>query len=320
MTDAELRDQAVAELEQTTIGYINRKWTEPPAGTHWRAALDLLVQIGSTPPATAGTGLGLFRLGGRLVGTSHLTDDTYELVVASWSDLPTLATCKGASFAYQALPGAGAYNPMNITDPAGAATMVITGLKAHPGVEGVYVDNVNRANAAAVAAFLKVFSPAVRAAGFKLMGNVNGYLAGAGDNDNGVGDTNWIAQVGTLLDYVLEESWQQSRDGAFIPRLRGTDDYRKFWDQWQTVPAAAHKAGARFCGLTAGRTAATKDADQIYGRASLLTASDYRPGDVFFGGGLVADNYVANDPYDTAWTAAPSNPSVDPVAGTATLT
>lgn len=49
-TDAQLRDQAVTELEKTTVGYVNSKWKVPPAGTRWKAALDLLAQIGGVPP------------------------------------------------------------------------------------------------------------------------------------------------------------------------------------------------------------------------------------------------------------------------------
>jgi hypothetical protein len=49
-TDAELRDQAVAELKQTTVGYKNKHWTTPPAGSHWDNALDLLEQIGQAAP------------------------------------------------------------------------------------------------------------------------------------------------------------------------------------------------------------------------------------------------------------------------------
>lgn len=48
MTDQELRDQAVKELKLTTVGFINSKWTVPPAGTHWKTALDLLARIGAT--------------------------------------------------------------------------------------------------------------------------------------------------------------------------------------------------------------------------------------------------------------------------------
>lgn len=45
-TDADIA-QAVAELKQTTVGYVNKSWKNPPAGTHWARALALL---GGTPP------------------------------------------------------------------------------------------------------------------------------------------------------------------------------------------------------------------------------------------------------------------------------
>jgi len=38
----ELIEEAIAELSLTTVGFINKKWTEPPVGTHWRKGLDLL--------------------------------------------------------------------------------------------------------------------------------------------------------------------------------------------------------------------------------------------------------------------------------------
>lgn len=57
-SDAELRDQALAELKLTTVGYINTHWTTPPAGTHWSNAIDLLTEIGAvTPPPPTGVQL-----------------------------------------------------------------------------------------------------------------------------------------------------------------------------------------------------------------------------------------------------------------------
>lgn len=53
-TDAQLRDAAVAELKKTTVGYVNKNWTTPPAGTHWANALDLLAQIGGVTPPPPG--------------------------------------------------------------------------------------------------------------------------------------------------------------------------------------------------------------------------------------------------------------------------
>jgi hypothetical protein len=48
--DATLRDQAVAALKQTTVGYRNKYWTVPPAGSQWAKGLELLAQIGAVTP------------------------------------------------------------------------------------------------------------------------------------------------------------------------------------------------------------------------------------------------------------------------------
>lgn len=50
LIDAQIRDQAMAELALTTVGRINSKWKTPPAGTHWANAEALLAQIGAGPP------------------------------------------------------------------------------------------------------------------------------------------------------------------------------------------------------------------------------------------------------------------------------
>lgn len=59
MTDAELRDAAVAHLKQTTTGYLkNNGQPKPPpwpeGSTHWAPALDLLAQIGGVVPPPLG--------------------------------------------------------------------------------------------------------------------------------------------------------------------------------------------------------------------------------------------------------------------------
>lgn len=55
-TDADLVAQAVAELKQTTLGFKNKSWTNPPANTHWAKALAYLAQVSPTPtPPPAST-------------------------------------------------------------------------------------------------------------------------------------------------------------------------------------------------------------------------------------------------------------------------
>jgi hypothetical protein len=53
VTDSELRDQAVAELKKTTVGFVNKRWTTPPAGSQWEKGLGLLAQIGQAPSSNA---------------------------------------------------------------------------------------------------------------------------------------------------------------------------------------------------------------------------------------------------------------------------
>jgi hypothetical protein len=38
-------DYIKGELKQTTVGYINTKWTSPPQGTHWANAMARLDAI-----------------------------------------------------------------------------------------------------------------------------------------------------------------------------------------------------------------------------------------------------------------------------------
>lgn len=64
-TDTELRDQAVAELKLTTVGYLSNPakggckhdWILPPSGTHWANAMGLLAQIGAVTPPPSGNRL-----------------------------------------------------------------------------------------------------------------------------------------------------------------------------------------------------------------------------------------------------------------------
>jgi hypothetical protein len=57
MTNAEVQaliDQAVAELKLTTVGFVNKRWTVPPAGSHWANSLGFLAQaragLDTAPP------------------------------------------------------------------------------------------------------------------------------------------------------------------------------------------------------------------------------------------------------------------------------
>lgn len=54
MTDAEIRDAAVAELEKTTDSYPTWVRKGRPASSHWAKAFGFLAQIGALPPPPSG--------------------------------------------------------------------------------------------------------------------------------------------------------------------------------------------------------------------------------------------------------------------------
>lgn len=56
MNNADI-DYTINELKQTTTGYVNKNWTSPPVGTHWKNALDRLIAgkvVAPVPTPTPG--------------------------------------------------------------------------------------------------------------------------------------------------------------------------------------------------------------------------------------------------------------------------
>ena len=290
--DATLRDQAVRELELTTVGYRNTHWTVPPPGTHWANALGLLAQIGAAPqpPATTAGGVGISQLGGTLAGMSHLTDGTYQLVIGDQADAALLKTLSPLGFAY--------FNSVDWNgNPQGLlAAIRATGCPA-------FLDNVD-ANAPGMLAFIQQLG--LRSLGIPAIANAFDYVGGDPNSDNGVRWCAWAAQLAPYVTHTMCEYFQQLAGGPNITELRTDASY---WAGWQKCVAAVRPA--HFVGITYGPTA-----NAIYGRASMLLAPGAAAGDVFLGHAWPGQQ----DPYDPAWTlAAPTNVTMDSAAGTATL-
>lgn len=96
LTPVQARDQAVAELDLTTVGMINAKWKTPPAGTHWANAKALLAQIGvpvPTPPPDP-AGWAIAAPGSTGVRVENLTNPTGPAINAHSPTDPTSYTDK----------------------------------------------------------------------------------------------------------------------------------------------------------------------------------------------------------------------------------
>jgi hypothetical protein len=125
LTDAELRDAAVAKLKQTTVGYRNKHWTTPPAGTNWAQALALLAQIEKAPLPDPGTWEGptTITAGGTYTG-SWESDSATPCVTVKTTQPVTISgrvrNLTGKGVLIDAIPG-------------GAVRLTVENLKAYGG-------------------------------------------------------------------------------------------------------------------------------------------------------------------------------------------
>lgn len=350
-------DAAMAEIKQATTAPAKMVAQHGDNPNYWSAGhlrtgfLDLIAaraEVGDLvapppvptpiptppPPVAAGTGLALIAYGGTLRSMSHLTDGTYDVVVASWSDAALLSTVSGDGFAYTVTTaGVAAANAVNyvILDPLGNSSLAgalkpddyiakCAALKAvHPGLKGIFLDNN--------VAFGKVYNPPVPTAqlvdilahvaaglaahGLKWCSNTGSYVSGDHGSDDGSIWRNWAWAIEPSFDRILFENWQQaSAHNPPVKRLRGTDAWYKHWDDFQkcvaAVPGKFFGASYAFAGDLSFGT---------YGRASMLTAAGADPRNVFFSN----VNYQYSDPINQPWAKRSPDPKVDPVAGTASL-
>jgi hypothetical protein len=182
------------------------------------------------------------------------------------------------------------------------------------GVDGIWLDDVSASgNPAytpttqkpAMKAIAQATGSALHAAGLYLMTSANGFEPLQSGSDDGTRDLAWWEQIAPYVDGITTEYWQETRDGSDTLRLRGTDSYVKFWDQWQAAASQFHAdfPTKDFSGITFG-----PDSKLTYGRASLLLAN---PTAVFFGQHQDGTDSVG------AWASCP-NPAVNPVVGSAT--
>lgn len=195
----------------------------------------------------------------------------------------------------------------------------VVALAKTAGVDGIFADNIggylkgyttlsySQIQDADVA-LTKAAGDALHANGLYFLTNTNGYQSGNSASDDGTLDLAWWERIAPNVDGVMSESWAETRNGSNTLRLRGTDSWTKFWDQWEAAVQQFHAdfPSKDFVPLTYG-----DDAHLIYGRASLMLAD---PAGIFFGHRPGGDD---SDPYGP-WTAD-GTPSVDPVVGTATI-
>lgn len=342
-------DAAVLSLEKATTapatmvtkhGVDPVAWPNGPLKTGFLGIATARAEVGSLvdpaappppPPVAVGSGLALIAYGGTLPKRTHLTDGTYDVVVADWASAGLLATVSGKGYAYTVsttgVANTGAYV---ILDPLGNSGLTgalkpddyiakCAALKAaHPGLHGIFLDNnvpfgktwAPAVPEAELVSILAHVSAGLKAHGLGWLSNTGWYISGDHGSDDGSIWRRWATEIADSFDYLLMENWQQASSlTPKVRRLRGTDAWYKHWDDFQkcvaAVPGKFMGASYEWGGDLMFGT---------YGRASMLLAPGADPRNVFFS----AVDYL-HDPYGQPWMKANPTPHVDPVAGTATL-
>jgi len=195
-------------------------------------------------------------------------------------------------------------------------------LRAHPGVDGLWLDDIvgnlftatavspkyptNASYRAAMISFMNAVGPALRAKGWFVAVNAS-MLDGAIESTTGQAWDGsqyiwWINQIAGDIDGVTMEHWQQNWDSAASVRTSGSTGSQG-WDGWQRLVSAVQGLGKQFYPI--GWGAPTDVTKSSYLKGSFLL--DWNGGQGAF---IFSNNYAGtSDPWNPAWTADIGQPS-----------
>lgn len=194
---------------------------------------------------------------------------------------------------------------------------VLAYLAAHRGIKGVFVDDVlfdlkplagteaakyptQAAWAAAQRSFVAAIGTALRAKGYYVLVNADGYVPGSDGSDNGSNTVTWWKQLGPYVSGLMNEGYQQLPDGTDALRTSGSASWTQNWDGWQRLVQTAQAMHKDFVGITYGASNDTRT--MTYGKASFMLA---------WNGGTSAFIYSTRngvDPANGAWTMGIGRP------------
>ena len=192
----------------------------------------------------------------------------------------------------------------------------LTILRAHPGVDGIEIDNVQtdigsitgrvypakypskQSFQDAEVRFISVVGRALKKAGYYVMANAGGYTNAAGFDEGRVTNALW-RRIAPYVGGLMNEYWMQ--DPQNLTRLMDDSGgaYLRYWSGWQKLVRTAQTHGADFIGVSRGTTSDVRT--MRYGKGSFLLDWDGRGGCFFY---AVEPAYTSTvSPWNAAWTA-----------------
>jgi hypothetical protein len=260
-------------------------------------------------------GRGLVYFNGSDIRQSFSTGVTYtDALNNGWLLLCGTSYCTNSTFSsYGADLGSSSYQQKWIAN-------VESYLVNHPGVDGIFIDNVlmdpkadfggvypnkypdTASWSAATLSFVKAVYSALHSKGYYVAENVNSYKSGDTAYNDGTSEVNWWKQVGPYADGLMNEWYDETSSGITTAQLRatGTAWYQQF-DGWQRMIGVAQAMGKNFIGLT--KQTCTNTTAMTYTKASFLLEWN--------GGGSVYMYTCGGntDPTNAAWTKDIGTPS-----------
>jgi putative glycosyl hydrolase-like family 15 (GHL15) protein len=175
-------------------------------------------------------------------------------------------------------------------------TDIINDLRAHPGIDGVMIDDVvgslitasakypdNASYRDAMLSFLRAVGPALKAKGWYvgvnasiLDGPAEAFTGPAWDGSQYIW---WVRRIARYVDGINMEHWQQNWDSSASVRTSGPTGSQA-WEGWQRVPSVVHHLGKDFYAMETGSL--TDVGKASYLRASFLLAWKVGAGAFFY--------------------------------------
>jgi hypothetical protein len=144
----------------------------------------------------------------------------------------------------------------------------------------------------ATASFAAAVGSALKAKGFYVMFNSEGYIPGNGASDTGALTVTWWQRLAPYANGLLVEDWLQNPGNTSQLRSNGSA-WNQNWSGWQSLVATAQSMGVDFFPSVSGTT--TSIATMRYGKASFLL-------DWNGGGSAMIYSPSSGDPWNLEWT------------------
>jgi hypothetical protein len=263
--------------------------------------------------STAGRGLTYFA--GSDVNTTYSTGVPSSQASANGWLLycgTILCTNKGFANDYIGDIGSSGYQQAFITN-------VENYLAAHPGTDGVFIDDVlytatgligsypNKypslsSWSSAQVSFVKAVYAALHSKGYYVALNASGYVPGDANSNTSANEQTFWKMVGPYSDGLMNEWYDETASGITTAQLRSTGAaWYQEWDSWQQIIPLIQSMGKDFIGLT--KQTCTNTTAMTYGKASFLL--EWNGG----GGAYIYTCGGSTDPTNTAWTKNVGTPS-----------